>query len=116
MSGGLIAYWRAMLAIVRRDFSIFISYRGRVVEQVLASVGMILIFNFTAKLVNVPQFKNHGQYFAFVVVGIVSLQVLTATLSTPPGAVRQELVAGTFERLVVSPALGHLYGCPAGWP
>ena len=103
MSVALTSHWRAMGAIVRRDFAIFISYRGRLVEQVLASVGMILIFNFTAKLVNVPQFKTHGDYFAFVVVGIVSLQVLTSTLTTPPGAVRQELVAGTFERLVVSP-------------
>ena len=103
MSTALTAHGRAMGAIVRRDFAIFMSYRGRLVEQVLASIGMILIFNFTAKLVNVPQFKTHGEYFAFVVVGIVSLQVLTSTLTTPPGAVRQELVAGTFERLVVSP-------------
>jgi ABC-2 type transport system permease protein len=103
MSAGLTTYLRAMLAIVRRDFAIFMSYRGRLVEQVLAAVGMILIFNFTAKLVHVPQFATRGDYFAFVVVGIVSLQVLTSTLTTPPVAVRQELVAGTFERLVVSP-------------
>ena len=83
MSAGLTAHWRAMAAIMRRDFAIFMSYRGRLVEQVLASIGMILIFNFTAKLVNVPQFKTHGEYFAFVVVGIVSLQVLTSTLTTP---------------------------------
>jgi ABC-2 type transport system permease protein len=103
MTVGLDSYWRAMLAILRRDWHIFMTYRFRLIEQVLASVGMILIFNFTAKLVHVPQFQTRGQYFAFVVIGIVSLQVVTSTLTVPPGAVRQELVAGTFERLVLSP-------------
>jgi ABC-2 type transport system permease protein len=103
MSVGLSAYLRAAGAIVTRDWNIFMSYRWRMLEQLLSSVGMILIFNFTAKLVHVPQFPTQAAYFAFVVVGIVSLQVLTSTLVTPPGAVRQELVAGTFERLVLSP-------------
>jgi ABC-2 type transport system permease protein len=43
------------------------------------------------------------QYFAFVVVGIVILGVLTSTLHTPVMTLRQELVAGTFERMVLSP-------------
>lgn len=96
-------YGRAMLAILRRDWSIFISYRWRLVEQVLSGVGMILVFRFTSRLVHVPEFPNSDSYFAFAVIGIVTLQVLTSTLTAPPTTVRQELVAGTFERLVLSP-------------
>ena len=110
MTVGLTAHWRAMGAIVRRDFAIFMSYRGRLVEQVLASVGMILIFNFTAKLVNVPQFKSHGDYFAFVVVGIVSLLTLqylvgaASTLVLPPYSDLLEYVSASNRALSFAPA------------
>ena len=50
----------------------------------------------------------NGQYFAYVVVGIVSLSVLTAALK-PAQIVRMELLTGTFERMVVSP-LGPVCG------
>ena len=43
-----------------------------------------------------------GRYFAFVVVGIVSLSVLTAALNACQ-LVRMELLTGTFERIVISP-------------
>jgi ABC-2 type transport system permease protein len=53
--------------------------------------------------VSVGQFEKPDDYFAFVVIGMVTLSVVTSTLQTGPSAIRQELVAGTFERMLVSP-------------
>ena len=55
-----------------------------------------------AKLVHVKAFTEAKQYFAYVVVGLVILQVLQSTLESPI-QLRQELVAGTFERMALSP-------------
>ena len=48
-------------------------------------------------------FSAPDQYFAYAVIGLVILQVLYSTVGALPARVRQELVAGTFERSVVSP-------------
>ena len=60
------------------------------------------VFYFISKLVHVPPFRSPGDYFAFAVVGIVVFGIVRSSLSIPIG-VRQELVAGTYERLVLSP-------------
>jgi ABC-2 type transport system permease protein len=52
--------------------------------------------------VNVASFRNHDQYFAFVVIGMVIVTVLQSTMGIA-ASLRGELVAGTFERLVLSP-------------
>jgi ABC-2 type transport system permease protein len=52
----------------------------------------------------VSSFSSSDQYFGFAVVGIAILEMIGASLSGLPPALRQELVAGTFERLVLSPA------------
>jgi ABC-2 type transport system permease protein len=56
----------------------------------------------------VGAFKSPDDYFAFVVVGIVTLEVLSATLVATPTRIRQELLVGTFEKLILSP-----FGCVA---
>ena len=93
----------AGLAIVRRDALVYLSYGNRLVSQVVVSFLGLVLFYHLSRLVQVRRFPTPDVYFAYVVVGLVILQVLTATLATLPGAVRAELVAGTFERLVVSP-------------
>lgn len=103
MTALVLSNTRAICAVVRRDWSVFRSYRFRLVGQVLSAVAMVIMFRFTSELVHVPQFRSSGQYFGFAVVGILTLQILTSTLTTPPSSIRQELVAGTFERLVLSP-------------
>jgi ABC-2 type transport system permease protein len=107
MSAALIA-GRATLAVMRRDAQIFLSYRTRVLSQLLNAVFTLTLFHFLAQLVHVDTFDSPRSYFAFVVVGVVILQVLSSCFGTP-ALVRQELVAGTFEKLVVSP-FGALRG------
>ncbi|HZV74506.1 MAG TPA: ABC transporter permease [Conexibacter sp.] len=110
MSAALIA-GRATLAVVHRDAQIFLSYRTRVLSQLANAIFTLTLFHFLAQLVHVDTFDSPRAYFAFVTVGVVILQVLSSCFGTP-ALVRQELVAGTFEKLVVSP-FGALRGIVA---
>lgn len=92
----------AAFAMVRRDWLIFISYRLRFVAVLLGSFFSLTLTYYISRLVNVPPFKGPDDYYAFAVVGLLILAVLNSTLAGPPGMVRQELVAGTFERLYLS--------------
>jgi ABC-2 type transport system permease protein len=93
----------AVIGVVRRDALLFWSYRTRAVSQTLAVFFSLTVFYYVSKLVNVEEFPSAHAYFSFVTIGILTLAVLTATLTALPLAVRQELIAGTFERFVVSP-------------
>jgi ABC-type multidrug transport system permease subunit len=94
---------QGLTGVVRRDAALFWSYRIRAVSQTLALFFSLSLFYYVSRLVNVSEFPSADAYFAYVAVGIVILHVLTASVGSVPVAVRQELVAGTFERFVVSP-------------
>lgn len=94
-------YLDAAGATVRRDLTIFLSYRMRVVSQVATMLLTMTMFYYVSKLVRPGVVGPQGAYFAYVVVGIVALATLTAALSTAQ-LVRMELFSGTFERPIVS--------------
>jgi ABC-2 type transport system permease protein len=96
-------YGSAALGILRRDAAIFLSYRLRFASQILSTLFALLLFYYVSRLVQVDTFPSPDDYFAFATVGLVIFGVLTSTLAAAPATLRQELVAGTFERLVVSP-------------
>jgi ABC-2 type transport system permease protein len=81
-----------------------LSYRARFATQLLSAFFSLTLFYYISRLVRVSTFESADAYYAFAVVGLIILQMLNSTLSTPPTNLRQELVAGTFERIVVSPA------------
>jgi ABC-2 type transport system permease protein len=87
---------------VKRDALLYLSYRWRFAIQVASVFVSISLFYYVSRLVSVEEFSP-ATYFAFVIVGIAVLEILTATLTTMPAVVRGELMTGTFERLVVSP-------------
>jgi ABC-2 type transport system permease protein len=93
----------AALAVLQRDLRITLSYRTRFVTHLLSVFFTLTLFHFISRLVRVSSFPTPAAYYAFAVVGLITLQVLNSTLHAPPGALRQELVAGTFERFVLSP-------------
>jgi ABC-2 type transport system permease protein len=101
-------FW-ATVAIVRRDWTLFKSYRMRLITTFLATLFSLSLFYFVSRLVNVSEFRDPDDYYAYVVVGLAIVAILTSTMSTPPSAIRQELVAGTFERLLLTP-LGAVLG------
>lgn len=102
-------YVGGALAVARRDLLLFMSYRSRLVTHVLTVTFTLTLFYYLSRLISVRAFQSPDDYYAFVVVGLVIIQLLTSTLVSTSGALRQELVAGTFERLVLSP-LGAVGG------
>jgi ABC-2 type transport system permease protein len=93
---------QAFLAVMRRDLHVYLSYRTRLVSQVLTAVFSLTLFYYVSRLVHVNGFGSHDAYFGFVVVGIALVGVLYSCFSIPE-LVRQELIAGTFDRLLLSP-------------
>lgn len=93
----------AALAMLRRDAVIFLSYRMRVITTVFGALFSVVLFHFISRLVHAASVGSPDDYFASVVVGLAVLELLTSVVLLPGMTVRQELVAGTFERLVLSP-------------
>lgn len=104
-------YAGAIFATARRDAAIFASYRLRLPSQILAMLFTLTMFFYIAKLVRPDAVGPHGAYYAFAVVGIVIMSVLTSALTTGD-VVRMELMQGNFERTLVSP-LGPVAGVVA---
>ncbi len=97
-----ITAWYAFAAVIRRDLHVYLSYRTRLVSQVLTALFSLTLFYYVSRLVHVDGFHSHDAYFGFVVVGISLISVLYSSFAIPE-LVRQELIAGTFDRLLLSP-------------
>lgn len=95
-------YLGAAAAVVSRDIRIFMTYRFRWLTRILGTLLSLTTFYYVSKLARADAVGSHSSYFAFLLVGIVALPVLTAAM-TVAQYVRQELVAGNFERILVSP-------------
>lgn len=96
------AQLRAATAIFHRDLQVFLSYRTAAVSLFFSGLFSIALFYYISRLVGVRGFETKQDYFAFVVVGLVILAVLQSTLVLS-AALRGELIAGTFERVILSP-------------
>jgi ABC-2 type transport system permease protein len=97
-----LATLHAFRMIMRRDLHVYLSYRTRLVSQVLTTLFSLTLFYYVSRLVHLSQFKSSASYFAFVVVGLALVSVMYSCFMVPE-LVRQELVAGTFDRLLLSP-------------
>ena len=93
---------QAAAAIFRRDLQIFLSYRSLALSAAFSAVFSVALFYYLSRLLSAEGFATPDDYFAFVVVGLVILSVLQSTLVLS-ATVRAELVAGTFERVLLSP-------------
>ncbi len=92
----------AFLAVVRRDYYIFVSYRTRFLTQIASALFSLTLFYYVSRLVHIEGFGTPDTYYAYVVVGLSLLSLIYSCFMTP-GLVRQELVAGTLDRLILSP-------------
>ena len=93
---------RPMVAVLRRDLLLAWSYRLQFVGGVLGGFMSLAVFYYISRLVRVEEFTP-SEYFAFVAIGILIFTVLNAVLQIPQVTLRQELVAGTFERMLLAP-------------
>jgi ABC-type multidrug transport system permease subunit len=91
----------AAVAVFQRDIVLFGG--AQLLAQLIQAVFIVTLFYYVSRLLHVGRFGSSDAYFGFVVAGLVVLRLMIATLGVVPTALRQELVAGTFERLVVSP-------------
>lgn len=94
---------RAVYGVFKRDLVTFASYRGAFATQAVSLFMSLILFYYISRLVQFESFASPDAYFAFVVVGLVALQLINSTLEAPPQALRGELMSGTFERFLVSP-------------
>jgi ABC-2 type transport system permease protein len=99
---GALTSGAAFVAVVRRDLHVYLSYRTRLASQALTALFSLTLFYYVSRLVHVSGFASPKSYFGFVVVGISLISVIYSCFSIPE-LVRQELIAGTFDRLLLSP-------------
>jgi ABC-2 type transport system permease protein len=99
----VITQLRPALAVLKRDFLVASSYRGPFLTGLIGGFANVAIFYYVSRLVRLENSFSPDEYFAFVTIGILIFTVVTATLTTPHMALRQELVAGSFERLLLAP-------------
>jgi ABC-2 type transport system permease protein len=92
----------AAVGLMKRDWLTFSSYRTQLVSTVFGMLTSLTLYYFLSRLVHVTSFPSSDDYFAFVVIGMVIVTVLQSTMGVA-ATLRGELVAGTFERLVLSP-------------
>jgi ABC-2 type transport system permease protein len=92
----------AAIGLIRRDWLTFSSYRTQLLSTIFGMLTSLTLYYFLSRLVHVSSFASSDDYFAFVVIGMVIITVLQSTMGVAAN-LRSELVAGTFERLVLSP-------------
>jgi ABC-2 type transport system permease protein len=97
------AYLTAALAVFRRDWALYTSYRMRFFSTLFSLLVSMTLFYYVSRLVHGSAVGDSDDYYGFVVVGLIIFGMLTSTLSLPIATLRSELLAGTFERMVLSP-------------
>jgi ABC-2 type transport system permease protein len=98
----VVSSWHAFMAVMRRDLHVYLSYRIRLVSQVLTALFSLTLFYYVSRLIHLSVFRSHDSYFGFVVVGLALVSVMYSCFLIPE-FVRQELIAGTFDRMLLSP-------------
>ena len=97
------AYLRPAIAVLKRDFLNAKSYRVRFFTGLISGFANLAVFYYISRLVRLEGSLTPDGYFAFVTIGIVIFTIVSATLTAPFSALRQDLVAGTFERMLLAP-------------
>jgi ABC-2 type transport system permease protein len=98
---------RTLLAFIKRDFLIEVSYRTSFVLQFFAILFSVLIWYYITGVVNAPRTTpglEGVDYFAYVLVGLAFFHYLSAAMLSFAGKVRGEQMTGTLEAMLVTPA------------
>jgi ABC-2 type transport system permease protein len=95
---------RPALAVLKRDFINAKSYRVRFFTGLISGFANLAVFYYISRLVRLEGALSPDEYFAFVTIGVVIFTLVSATLTAPFTALRQELVSGTFERMLLAPS------------
>lgn len=91
----------AALALCRRDFQVYFSYRGRALTRLIMITVSLFMFYYLSRLVS-RGFETSAEYFSYVVVGLLVIEILESGVVAVLN-LRTELQTGTFEQFVCSP-------------
>ena len=97
---------RALLAFLKRDFLIEVSYRTSFVLQFLGIMFSVLIWFYISRVVAAPPTTPGLEgldYVAYVLLGLAFFHYLSAAMMSFAGKVRNEQVTGTLEAMLVTP-------------
>jgi ABC-2 type transport system permease protein len=96
-----------VVAFLRRDFRIEISYRASFVLQAFAILFPLVLFFYLGRVVDQTRFAAQqdlsGGYFGYVAVGLALVTIVQASLSSFSRKLREEQTTGTFEALMATP-------------
>ncbi len=96
-----------LVAFLRRDWRIEISYRTSFGMDLLSSFAVLFLFFFVGKVVNpgqvAPGQDLSGGYFGYVAVGLALLDIMQVGLISYSRKLREEQTTGTFEALMATP-------------
>lgn len=98
---------RKILAFIKKEFLIEISYRFAFLWQIFSILFSVLTFYFISKLIgnNTSMLLQTygGNYFSFVLIGLAFSNFFGVGLSSFSGNIRSEQMAGTIEFLFLTP-------------
>ncbi len=111
---------REALALVRASWLSAVSYRVSMVFSIAGLAAMVVPVYFVANalqpLLAEAIATEGGQYFAFVLVGMITLNYLADAVQALPSAIRNGVNTGTLEALLSTPArLPSLLGGMTGY-
>jgi ABC-2 type transport system permease protein len=98
---------RKLLAFVRRDLLVALSYRAAFVGDLASICVQAIMFAFIGKLVNPAKLPSYGghvaSYLDFAMVGIIMTVLTGLLLHRVATAIRQEQMVGTLEAILSTP-------------
>ncbi len=98
---------RMLLAFVRRDFQIEVSYRTSFVLQFFGIFFTVLLWYFISGVLSAPKGTPGLEgldYFSYVLVGVALSNYLTTAMMAFAAKIRNEQVTGTLEAMLATPA------------
>ncbi len=94
-----------VLAFIKRDYKILISYKIAFITSILGTIFPLLSYFFISKLVPDHQeslVKYGGDYFAFTIIGVAFTTYFTMALQQFSANIRRDQMAGCLEALLSS--------------
>ncbi|MFC1658030.1 ABC transporter permease [Candidatus Omnitrophota bacterium] len=113
-------FFRKLIAFIKKDFLIHISYRISFMLNILGVIVSVLIFYFIAKMFGQgmnPYLAEYGVgYFPFVLIGLAFYNYLSLALKTFSISLREEQMMGTLETIFLSPTkISNIIICMPCW-
>ena len=97
-----------LFAFLRRDGRVALSYRASFALSALSILFLLALFFYLGRIVDNAEFAStqglDSDYFAYAVVGLALLQILSVSMASFSRKLREEQTTGTFEALMATPA------------